>query len=129
MSAQVRMPQTQARGKGNGGQPQAYGVQAQGAGAADLGKGPDAQGAPSHRTRGGLRTDEVQHGVQTLPALWQGQGVDGLCLLRHSLQHQENGRKALKTRLLRPKQHFCRAKQHMAHPSGADNLVQKTLPL
>ena len=46
----------------------------------------------SHRTGGGLRTDEVQHALQTLPPLRQGQGHHGLCLLCHCLQHQENGR-------------------------------------
>jgi hypothetical protein len=43
-----------------------------------------------YRTGGRLWTDEVQHGIPTLPPLRERQGLYGLCLLRHSLQHQEN---------------------------------------
>ena len=36
-----------------------------------------------------IPTDEVQHGIPPLPTLRQRQGHNGLCLLRHRLQHQE----------------------------------------
>ena len=43
-----------------------------------------------HRARSRLWPDEVQHGIPPLPPLRERQGLNGLCLLRHSLQHQEN---------------------------------------
>lgn len=47
-------------------------------------------GPTMYRARGRLRADEVQYGIPPLPPLRQRQGHNGLCLLRHCLQHQEN---------------------------------------
>ena len=74
----------------NRGKPSAQRIQAQGQGTADIGGRTQTPGPTVHRTRGRLRTDEVQHGIPPLPPLRQRQGHDGLCLLRHSLQYQEN---------------------------------------
>ena len=51
--------------------------------------GYQAQGAKVHRARSRIRADEVRHELQTLPAFWDGQGQDGLCLLCCCLQHKE----------------------------------------
>ena len=65
----------------------------------------------AHRAGGRVRADEEQHALQTLPPLRQRQGHHGLCLLRHRLQHQENGRKnrkiCLKRRKYAPFCHFA----------------------
>ena len=62
----------------------------------------------THRAGGRVRADEEQHALQALPPLRQRQGHHGLCLLRHRLQHQENGRNNGKIRLKRRgTPHFC----------------------
>lgn len=50
-----------------------------------------------YHEKGRFRTDEIQYGIPTLPTLRQRQGHNGLCLLRHSLQHKENVLKDSKT--------------------------------
>ena len=90
MPAQVGMLQEETGQQGDRGQPPAHGVQTAGKGEAHLGERTDAQIQPPHRAGGCVRTDEIRHAVQTLPSFWQGQGLYGLCLLRHRLQYQEN---------------------------------------
>lgn len=50
-----------------------------------------------HRARSRLRANEVRHGISTFSPLRERQGHDGLCLLCHSLQHQENVQNAHQT--------------------------------
>ena len=75
-------------------------------------KGLEHRSKKAHRAGGRVRADEEQHALQALPTLRQRQGHHGLCLLRHRLQHQENGRKNRKIRLKRRKYTqflpFCR---------------------
>ena len=50
-----------------------------------------------HRAGSRFWTNEIQHGIPPLPTLRNGQGQNGLCLLRHCLQSKENVLKNDKT--------------------------------
>lgn len=50
-----------------------------------------------HRAGSRFWTNEIQHGIPPLPTLRNGQGQNGLCLLRHCLQSKENVLKNGKT--------------------------------
>ena len=65
-------------------------IQTKSPGTADIRRRSQILQTTMYRTGGGLRTDEVQHGIQTLPPLRKRHGHNGLCLLRHCLQHKEN---------------------------------------
>ena len=97
MSTPMGLPQAKEREQGNRGQPRADGVQKAGPGEADVRERPGTPVQTPDRAGGRLRADEIQHVIQTVPPLRQRQGHHGLCLLRHCLQHQENGRKNKKT--------------------------------
>ena len=93
MPAAMGVLQEETWKQGNGGQPPADGVQAESEGEADIGERARTQVEKADRARGRIRADEIQHGIQKVQALRAGQGHHGLCLLRHSLQHKENGGK------------------------------------
>ena len=85
------VPLLQVEGEQDGGnQPPAAKIQADRTGAVDIRARTQAQRAEMHRTGGCLRTDETGLQLQALPPLRQGQGQNGLCLLRYCLQYKEN---------------------------------------
>ena len=88
----LRYPMLQGTGRSanHRGQPSAEQVQSESTGAINI-KGRDpAQVKAMRRAGSRIWADEVQHGIPPLPALRQRQGLHGLRLLRHSLQHKEN---------------------------------------
>ena len=86
----IEMSVLQGAGKQDGGnQPPAAKIQADRTGAVDIRDRTQAQRAEMHRAGGCLRTDETGLQLQALPPLRQGQGQNGLCLLRYRLQYKE----------------------------------------
>ena len=98
LPAAMPMLQGQRRQTGHRGKPQTQRIQAESPGAADFGRRDQAQRPAMHRARSRIRPDEVRHGIPPVQALRKRQGLDGLCLLRHSLQHKETVLKYGKTR-------------------------------
>ena len=56
--------------QGDKGQPPPDGIQTDGKGEADVGKRNGAQIQTADRARGCIRTDEIQHAIQTLLSFW-----------------------------------------------------------
>ncbi len=98
LPAAMPMLQGQRRQTGHRGKPQTQRIQAESPGAADFGRRDQAQRPAMHRARSRIRPDEVQYGIPPVQALRKRQGHNGLCLLRHSLQHKETVLKDGKTR-------------------------------
>lgn len=80
----------------NQGKSPAQGIQAQGRRKTHLGRGGRTLRATVYRTGGHVRTDEGCDELQALPPLGKRLVINELCLLRHCIQHQENGKKKAK---------------------------------
>lgn len=87
---EMLMLQVKRKPKNNRDKPSTQAVQTQGLRTAHIRRRHQTQRATLHRTRSRVRTNETKYAEQTLPTLRQRQSYNGLCILRHSFQHQKD---------------------------------------